>query len=93
MNLSPREKQVLALLSTNKKYQEIADYLGISRDTVRTHIKRLYLKLDAHSGPEAVANYELIRNGRLPVRQYRRPQGWKPNVGIPDYNHSGKIRK
>jgi len=29
--------------------------LGISVDTVRTHIRRIYGKLQVHSAPEAVA--------------------------------------
>jgi len=68
MRLSPREQQVLALLSIGKSYKEVGEYLGISRDTVRTYIRRIYPKLNAHSAIEAVTNYELFRNGNLQVR-------------------------
>ena len=60
MKLSPREQQVLALLSTGKSYEEVGEYLGVSRNTVRTRIRYLYPKLNAHSAEEAVRNYNLL---------------------------------
>ncbi len=67
MNLTLREKQILALLSIDKNYKEISDYLGISLDTVRTYIRRLYPKLNAHSALEAVTNYEILRKGNTQI--------------------------
>lgn len=94
MKLAPRQQQILALLSSGKTYKEVGEYLGISIDTVRTYIRRLYSKLNAHSIAEAVVNYELARKGEpLPVREYQRPEGGEPKVVIPDYDHFGKIRK
>src|ERR1041384_1352989 len=43
--LSPREKEVLDLLSQGFMYKEISDKLGISFETVRTYIRRIYEKL------------------------------------------------
>ncbi|MET3858997.1 MULTISPECIES: LuxR C-terminal-related transcriptional regulator [unclassified Rhizobium] len=40
-HLSPREREVLTLMCDGKSAQEIADILGISVYTVRTHIDRL----------------------------------------------------
>lgn len=54
-NLSDREVEVLRALVTGRAYKEIAAALGISVDTVRTHIRRIYGKLQVHSAPEAVA--------------------------------------
>ncbi|NNE25948.1 MAG: HTH domain-containing protein [Saprospiraceae bacterium] len=52
--LSAREFQILHLLSTSKSNQEIADQLHLSRNTIKTHLKKIYLKLDAHDRKEAV---------------------------------------
>ncbi|MDY6825628.1 MAG: LuxR C-terminal-related transcriptional regulator [Bacillota bacterium] len=52
--LSPREYEILKLLPTKLSYPEIADRLYISYSTVRSHVKNIYMKLDAHSRLEAV---------------------------------------
>jgi DNA-binding NarL/FixJ family response regulator len=54
-NLSNREKEVLHHLGDGSNYQEIADELFISIDTVRHHIRNIYKKLQVHSQSEAVA--------------------------------------
>ena len=53
--LSPREKDVLALLVKGYSYKMIADGLSISYPTVRTHMTRIYEKLHVSSMTEAVA--------------------------------------
>lgn len=53
--LTDREKEVLRCLETGMTIPEMADSLVISIGTVRTHIKRIYQKLDAHSRFEAVS--------------------------------------
>ena len=62
-DLSSREKEVLTSLSDGNNYQEIADRLFISVDTVRHHIKNIYKKLHVHSQSEAVA--KAIRKGLI----------------------------
>ena len=52
--LSEREIEVLRLLKTNLTSVEIAAELFISANTVRTHIKSIYSKLDVHNRAEAV---------------------------------------
>ncbi|MFZ1291366.1 MAG: response regulator transcription factor [Melioribacteraceae bacterium] len=59
--LSDREKEVLLKLSEGDNYQQIADSLFISVDTVRHHIRNIYKKLHVHSQSEAVA--KAIRKG------------------------------
>ena len=54
-NLSNREKEVLQHLGEGSNYQEIANELFISVDTVRHHIRNIYKKLQVHSQSEAVA--------------------------------------
>jgi LuxR family maltose regulon positive regulatory protein len=53
--LTAREEAVLRLLPTGLSAREIGDELGISRDTVKTHTKRIYQKLGVSSRREAVA--------------------------------------
>lgn len=56
-HLSPREQAVLECLTRGLTYKAIADQLGISIETIRTHLKRVYQKLHVRSRTEAVAKY------------------------------------
>jgi DNA-binding NarL/FixJ family response regulator len=53
--LTPREKEILSLLSKGNSYKLIAAALEISIDTVRTHLKKVYDKLHVNSQIEAVS--------------------------------------
>ena len=55
--LSPREQEVLELLSKGLIYKEISEKLGISYETVHTYIRRIYEKLQVRTRTEAVAKY------------------------------------
>ena len=55
--LSPREKEILELLSRGAAYKEIGDRLDLSIHTVRMHIRGIYGKLEVHSRGEAVSKY------------------------------------
>lgn len=49
-NLSPREEEVLRLVvSQGKLYREVAEELGISESTVKTYMKRIYIKTGVSS--------------------------------------------
>lgn len=52
--LSPRERDVLRKMVEGKHGRDIAQDLMISTDTVRTHIRNIFAKLDVHSSLEAV---------------------------------------
>jgi DNA-binding NarL/FixJ family response regulator len=52
--LTKREFELLELLSKGYRYKDIADKLFISSDTVRTHIRNIYLKLQVKSKIEAI---------------------------------------
>ena len=47
--LTPTEFQVLRLIGQGKSNDEIAMAMFISKNTVRSHIKSIYAKLDTHS--------------------------------------------
>ncbi|MEX2612688.1 MAG: response regulator transcription factor [Gaiellaceae bacterium] len=53
--LSPREREILALLAGGKTQKDIATTLVISPKTVATHIQHLLSKLGVHSRAQAVA--------------------------------------
>lgn len=52
--LTEREVEVLSLIARGYLYAEIAKRLGISLNTVTSHIKNSYRKLAVHSGAAAV---------------------------------------
>ena len=53
--LSPREKEVLRYLVDGYSYKQIASEINITIETVRSHIKNIYTKLQVHSKSQAVA--------------------------------------
>jgi len=53
--ITPRELAVLRLLSIGMPFKEAAGYLGIGEETVRTHLKKVQLKLGVRSRTHAVA--------------------------------------
>lgn len=59
--LTERESTLLALLPTRLSNAEIADRLGVSVNTVKTHAKHVYRKLDVTGRGEAVAAAERMR--------------------------------
>src|SRR5256885_1295872 len=63
--LSPRERQVLALLVEGRTQAEIAQALNISPATAKTHVARLYNKLQARNRSQALL--ATAREGLLPL--------------------------
>ena len=54
LHLTPRETDVLGHLIEDGTEAQIAEALGVSPHTVRTHVKNLYAKLRVHSRAQAV---------------------------------------
>lgn len=54
-NLTDRELEVLKLLVDGMSYKMIAEKCFVSIDTVSSHVKNIYKKLQVHSKSEAVA--------------------------------------
>lgn len=55
--LSPRESEVLALMARGLLRKEVAAELRVAEHTIRTHLQRIYSKLNVHSSRQAVALY------------------------------------
>ncbi|MBK7944822.1 MAG: response regulator transcription factor [Flavobacteriales bacterium] len=53
-DLSQREAEVLTKLCDGENYRSIADMLFISSNTVKAHIKNIYVKLHVNTRAEAV---------------------------------------
>lgn len=59
--LTTKEEETLLLLVKNKSTATIADELFVSKNTVRTHIRNLYNKLDVHSREEVIRFFNEYR--------------------------------
>jgi DNA-binding NarL/FixJ family response regulator len=56
-DLTPREREVLSLISKGLSNQEIAEWLVIERGTVMNHLHNILKKLNASNRKEAAAVY------------------------------------
>jgi len=52
--LTRRETEILEQIATGKSRKRIADELYIDLETVKSHIKNIYYKLDVHSKADAI---------------------------------------
>ncbi|MCU0073100.1 LuxR C-terminal-related transcriptional regulator [Pseudomonas koreensis] len=59
-SLSFRESQVLELVASGSSNQQIADKLFISLHTVKTHVRRIYVKLGVERRTHAVARARML---------------------------------
>lgn len=63
--ITPREKEILTLVTRGNANKEIAAMLGISEDTVKQHVSRILVKLKVNDRAQATA--EAIRRGLVNV--------------------------
>lgn len=61
LGITRREREVLGLLAAGRSNKEIARQLGLSPNTVKTHIARLYEKLAAARRTDAVLRARELR--------------------------------
>jgi NarL family two-component system response regulator LiaR len=61
--LTAREWEVADLLSLSHTTDEVAEGLGLSTETVRTHIRNIMRKLDVHRRVELIETVERLRSG------------------------------
>ena len=54
LGLSPRECEILELLASGQSIKEMARTLGISPNTVKTHVARVYEKLEVQKRVQAI---------------------------------------
>jgi DNA-binding NarL/FixJ family response regulator len=52
--LSARENEILPLLANGLRYKDIAASLHVSTETIRTHVRNIYRKLEVKSRTEAL---------------------------------------
>lgn len=52
--LTPKEKEVLKALAKGLRYKEIADEMKVSIETIRSHARKIYEKLQVQSRTEAL---------------------------------------
>ncbi len=55
--LTDREKQILQLLMKGNSYKELAASIFISVETLNSHVKNIYRKLNVHSRAELTAKF------------------------------------
>lgn len=67
-DLTPREREVLTLLSSGLTDKEIAQRVNVGYETVRSHMKHIYDKLHVHSRTEAVVKFLASEGALRPIR-------------------------
>ena len=58
--LSERETEVLKFIAQGYKNSEIAEKLFVSQNTIKTHIKNIYVKLDVKNRVEALKRVDVV---------------------------------
>jgi DNA-binding NarL/FixJ family response regulator len=53
--LTPHEARIIRMLADGDSYQDVGDRLGITVNTVRNYIRRIYEKLHVHTKSQAVS--------------------------------------
>ena len=61
LGLSPRECEILALLASGQSNKEMARALAISPNTIKTHVARVYDKLEVARRVQAIEKARWLR--------------------------------
>jgi two-component system nitrate/nitrite response regulator NarL len=56
--LTKRRRQVATLISHGLSNREVAEKLGVTEGTVKTHLHAIYEKLDIHSRTELAGHFK-----------------------------------
>lgn len=59
-SLSPRHRQILALIAQGRRNEEIASELQLSPNTIKFHVQALYLRLEVRNRVQAANQYAQI---------------------------------
>lgn len=87
--LTEREQQILALLTQGRQVREIAQCLGLSEHTVKTHLRNLYRKLGANGRAQATAIARALGLLGPDLDQDTRGLGAHNGLGTPGYAQLG----
>ena len=60
IQVTPREREVLQLLSGGLSYKKISEEMEISHETVKMHLKNIYRKLNVQNKIEALQKVKLL---------------------------------
>jgi DNA-binding NarL/FixJ family response regulator len=63
LGLSPRHRQILALIAQGRANGEIATELALSPNTIKFHVRAVYARLGVHNRVEAANRYTQMTNG------------------------------
>lgn len=58
--LTPREKEVIQLLSLGLSYEKIAVQMNLRHETIKMHLKNIYRKLNVNNKIEALQKVKLL---------------------------------
>lgn len=61
LQLTPREWDVLQLISQGRSNAEIADQLCLSLSTIKTHASNLFVKMDVKSRAQAIEKAKRLK--------------------------------
>jgi len=67
-DLTPREREVWALVADGRSNREIANRLGLSDNTVKFHLQHLFSKLGVKNRTEAALKYQTTQPPSPPRR-------------------------
>jgi LuxR family maltose regulon positive regulatory protein len=59
-NLTDRECRIIAFIASGQSNKEIARALGVAPETIKTHIKRIFIKLSAETRAQAVVRAQSL---------------------------------
>jgi|GEM_PF-173291 len=91
--LTPREREILELLMQARRARQISAIMGIAAETVRTHIRNIYNKLDVSSRSELILRVSPQHLARqASKRRSIRPRtGRRPNTRPVPPDPSGSL--
>jgi DNA-binding CsgD family transcriptional regulator len=82
VQLTPRERQVAALVASGRTNRQIGRVLGISEKTAEVHLHHVMSKLDVRSRAEVAAwavTQHLVNSSAVSARPARRAQPDQPD--------------
>jgi LuxR family maltose regulon positive regulatory protein len=69
LSLTPRQCHILGLIAVGRSNKEIARITGITPETVKTHVKNIFVKLAVEKRAQAVARAHMLGLVGAPVHE------------------------